>query len=335
VVNLFRAGKSPSEIARALKKDDIHRSTIYRIVKRFKVRGEVSNLKSPGRPRTARTPKQIQSVKARIKRNPRRSIRKMAKELLISEKSVRQIVKKDLKLSSYRLQRKHYISEEVAAKRLARAKELLLKMKNGSLPGLIFSDEKLFKVEASYNRQNDRVIASSSTSIPLKKKLITRRQGSNSIMVWAAISEESRSNLVFVEPGVKINADYYKKSILEAALIPWAKKTFLDKPFTFQQDGAPAHSAKVCQAWCRSNLPGFIDKDQWPPCSPDLNPMDFGVWAMLEAEACKVQHKSIVSLKKALVKAWSTIPQEHLRACCKGFQRRLEAVVNSEGWQFE
>jgi hypothetical protein len=29
---------------------------------------------------------------------------------------------------------------------------------------------------------------------------------------------------------------------------------------------------------------------QWPSCSPDLNPMDFRVWAMLENEAWKVQH---------------------------------------------
>lgn len=101
-------------------------------------------------------------------------------ELKISEASVRQIVKKEINLSSYRLQRKHYISEEVAAKRLSRANKLLLKVKNGCLPGL-----------------------------------------------------------VFVEPGVKINIDYYIKSILEGTLIPWAKKTFLNKQFTFQQDGAP------------------------------------------------------------------------------------------------
>jgi len=65
------------------------------------------------------------------------------------------------------------------------------------------------------------------------------------------------------------------------------------------------------------------------------NPMDFGVWSMLEAEACKVPHKSILSLKKSLVKAWSANPQEHLRATCKSFERRLKAAVQSEGWHIE
>ena len=35
--------------------------------------------------------------------------------------------------------------------------------------------------------------------------------------------------------------------------------------------------------WLQTNCPDFIRKDQWPPSSPDLNPMDYRVWgAMLE-----------------------------------------------------
>jgi len=29
--------------------------------------------------------------------------------------------------------------------------------------------------------------------------------------------------------------------------------------FTFQQDGAPAHTARVTQDWLQVNRPGFID----------------------------------------------------------------------------
>ena len=53
--------------------------------------------------------------------------------------------------------------------------------------------------------------------------------------------------------------------------------------FIFQQDGAPANTRSE-QNWQRANCPDFITKDQWPPYSPDLNPMDYHVWgAMLEA----------------------------------------------------
>src|SRR6218665_3173034 len=53
--------------------------------------------------------------------------------------------------------------------------------------------------------------------------------------------------------------------------------------FIFQQDGAPAHMARVTQEWLHANCPEIIEKDRWPPNSPDLNPIDYHVWGtMLE-----------------------------------------------------
>jgi len=43
--------------------------------------------------------------------------------------------------------------------------------------------------------------------------------------------------------------------------------------FIFQQDGAPAHTARVTQEWLHANCPEIIEKDRWPPNSPDLNPL--------------------------------------------------------------
>ena len=48
-----------------------------------------------GRPRTARTPKKIKAVRERIRRNPRRTIKRMAESLGISPYSMLSIVKKD------------------------------------------------------------------------------------------------------------------------------------------------------------------------------------------------------------------------------------------------
>ncbi len=76
-----------------------------------------------------------------------------------------------------------------------------------------------------------------------------------------------------------------------------------------QQDGAPAHTANVSQAWFRSELPDFISKDEWPPSSPDLNPMDFCVWSVLEANSCVKSHRTVESLKFTLQKEWKKIHQ--------------------------
>jgi len=35
--------------------------------------------------------------------------------------------------------------------------------------------------------------------------------------------------------------------------------------------------------WIATNYSDFIGKDEWPPTSPDLNPLDYHVWgAILE-----------------------------------------------------
>jgi len=37
--------------------------------------------------------------------------------------------------------------------------------------------------------------------------------------------------------------------------------------FIFQQDGAPAHPARVTQDWLQVNCPGFIEKNHGPKLS--------------------------------------------------------------------
>ncbi|XGW32886.1 hypothetical protein V3C99_017417 [Haemonchus contortus] len=103
----------------------------------------------------------------------------------------------------------------------------------------------------------------------------------------------------------------------------------------FQQDSAPAHRAKVTQQWCRDTLPGFISAQEWPSNSPDLNPMYYSVWSLLESKACSMQHHSIDSLKRDLLRAWEEIPLEYLRATVDDFPSRLRACVRARGGIFE
>ena len=61
--------------------------------------------------------------------------------------------------------------------------------------------------------------------------------------------------------------------------------------FIFQQDGAPAHTARLAQYRLNVNCPGFIEKDQWPPNSPDLNPLACHVWGAMLEKLHKLQRK--------------------------------------------
>ena len=102
-------------------------------------------------------------------------------------------------------------------------------------------------------------------------------------MVWAAICKRGKLPLVFIEDGAKMNQKYYLDKILKAHLLPEAQKLFGTDYFCFQQDGATSHTAKTVQQWSEANLLDFISKDEWPPSSPDLNPLDFCIWSYMQA----------------------------------------------------
>ena len=71
----------------------------------------------------------------------------------------------------------------------------------------------------------------------------------------------------------------------------------------------PAHTARATQNWLQTNCPDFIAKDQWPPNSPDLNPLDYHVWGgMLEAyHKLHPKPKTIAELKEVLQVIWDSL----------------------------
>ena len=76
-VELFKSGKSAGDIAKIL---NVNRMLVWRMLKCFKSTGEITNLPGQGRPRSARTAKLIKSTREKLRRNPTRSLRNLAKE---------------------------------------------------------------------------------------------------------------------------------------------------------------------------------------------------------------------------------------------------------------
>ncbi|XP_076042036.1 uncharacterized protein LOC143025940 [Oratosquilla oratoria] len=332
IIQLHRAGKTNSEIIKLLK---VAKSTVYHVVNRFKELGTSEDRPRSGRPRTARTKKVVNAVRERMRRNPKRSIRKLAKDMNVSNTLMRTIVRKDLRLSPYKMRKRQFLTPLQKQKILERAQILLRELKTDTAAQeIIFSDEKLFTIEAQFNNQNDRVYAKSSADIKDSVRTVYRRQKPSSLMVWAAISKTWKSPLIFVEQGVKINSDRYINDILVPALEEM-KKHFKDHPFTFQQDGAPSHTSRKTQDWCSRQFSRFWSKEMWPPSSPDLNPMDFCVWSLLEAKACSVAHSSVDALKQSLQREWVKIPQDKLRASVENFRERIERVIRVKGDHIE
>ncbi len=65
-----------------------------------------------------------------------------------------------------------------------------------------------------------------------------------------------------------VNAAIYQE-ILEHFMLPSADKLYGDADLIFQQDLAPAHTAKGTKSWFNDHGVTVLD---WPANSPDLNP---------------------------------------------------------------
>ena len=73
------------------------RKSILLWVKNFRTTGSSSKRKPPGRPRSARTPENVQTVRQSVMQSPTRSARKHASILGLSDRTVRRILHTDLK----------------------------------------------------------------------------------------------------------------------------------------------------------------------------------------------------------------------------------------------
>jgi len=94
--------------------------------------------------------------------------------------------------------------------------------------------------------------------------------------------------------------------------------------FIFQQDRAPAHTAKLAQNWIAANCSDFVGKDEWPLNSPDLNPIDYHVWVAMVEHYKTFQPKpnTIDELKKVLQSTWDDLPQNSIdKAIVKHHQK--------------
>ena len=156
------------------------------------------------------------------------------------------------------------------------------------------------------------------------------------IMVSVAVSKSGKTSLFFVDPGTKVNADYYA-NVLMRKMIPQMNRLTKGEGYLFMQDGARAHTATLTlDKLNHQKQLHHLQPSDWPPNSPDLNPVDFGIWGLLEQNVYRGRRISdIETLKAALVTEWNRIPQETIDRCIDAFHPRLERLITVRGRQIE
>jgi transposase len=317
-------------------------STVQSICRRVDARGSaIQRKKGSGRPKAARCAENIEKVESLIcsqedQPGTHKSTRQIAAELNIGHMSVWRIAKRDLALSSFRRISGQVLNDATKTKRLKRCKQLLRRITVRKLKRTFFTDEKVFYLDPPANCSTSRLwSAGRKTEVSSERLIRQRAKFSRRVMVSAGVCCSGKGRLHFVPEKTKINAQHYTSQLLP--LLTEDCRHLLNDEFVFQQDGAPAHTSKQTQDWLQQNCPEFIGKEEWPPNSPDLNPLDYFVWsAMLEKyQKMLPKPKTIAELKTVLDEIWSSLPQQSIEKAVLAFRKRLQACIQSDGGHFE
>ena len=103
------------------------------------------------------------------------------------------------------------------------------------------------------------------------------------------------------------------------------------RPWVWQQDSAPCHTSKKNMAFLRANCYDLVPPDMWPPNSPDLNPMDYFTWGVVESRSNAVAHSNKKSLIAAIKRAFSSLERDMVIKATARFRARVKAVIDEGG----
>jgi len=101
--------------------------------------------------------------------------------------------------------------------------------------------------------------------------------------------------------------------------------------FVFQQDNAPAHRARDTARLLEQATPAFIPPDLWPANSPDLNPVDYRIWSVLQQRVYQSRVHDTDELKERLqqVWLWRNIDQSIIDNAIDEWRKRLRACLHA------
>jgi hypothetical protein len=137
-----------------------NKSTISRLLKKFRITGSVHDGLRSGRHLNKRTKEILREIQSIIEDDPTLSINRVAAIAQVSYSTARKILRDDLKLFPYKVQRLQELKSEDYLIRQEYCLQMLIRSENEGvefLNNIYFSDESWFHLSGYINKQNSRM----------------------------------------------------------------------------------------------------------------------------------------------------------------------------------
>jgi transposase len=121
------------------------------------------------------------------------------------------------------------------------------------------------------------------------------------------------------------------QDVMRTQLVPQAQQLFAAagvSSHVWLMDNAPAHAAKSTQQFLRSS--GIETCKNWPPNSPDLNPIE-NVWAAMKRQVYSKHHNTLAELRAAVQQAWAGLPVSTLKTLMTSIDHRKAKCLQRGG----
>lgn len=308
--------------------------------KLFEREGTVQNVNKgrSGRPRSARTPANIQAVTQELRNNPRASIRRN-RVANVPRSSFQRIVSADINWHPYKILRRHNLDAGDPQRRLAFCNWLINRPRR-FLRELVVVDEANFTMAGSVNSQNVREYAPKGN--PPNNFVYHTPNDRRKVLVLAAVT--GNNNLIgpiFIAGNLN-GAGYL--NIINQHLQPELRRIFQQqrngaiRRAWFLQDGAPAHRSVMVRNRLQELFPnriiGLGHAVEWPPRSPDLTPLDFWLWGDVKARVYNEgPPNTLPELRRRINDAFTAIRRTRVtsRAVQHMHSRATKCIANQGG----
>jgi transposase len=164
---------------------------------------------------------------------------------------------------------------------------------------------------------------------PLSDRAVegTVKFGGGCLMMWGCITVHGVGFACRIDGNM--DAELYTR-ILGGELLSTLDHYGLERAsIIFQQDNDPKHTSKMARRWLDSN---GIQVLEWPPQSPDLNPIEHA-WDFLKRRLAG--HETVAAgineLWTRVEQEWERIPDQFCKNLIESMPRRVAAVLKAKG----
>jgi hypothetical protein len=138
----------------------------------------------------------------------------------------------------------------------------------------------------------------------------------------------TKGPLVFLPPKQQTAKDFIE-NVCGPHLVPFLQNKDPEHQLIFMEDNTPVHTALASHNFRKEENIHKIE--DWPPQSPDLNPIK-NVWKVLKTNVQELyQPWSTEEMKATLQLVWDTLPEEILTNLVASMPRRIQAVIDAKG----